>query len=118
MDKALFLILALVMVVLFIWKRYAFLAYTAAGAWIMLGVTALLDSESASPINVTDTNMALFWLCVGLTITFALLPTVMREKKEPEEIYVEDLDRDLEKTQPRKDRPKTNKPSRFAKTGR
>ena len=96
MDKGLFLILALVMVALFIWKRHAFLSYAAAGAWIMLGITAMLDSESTSPINITDVNMALFWLCVAFTIACALLPLAMREKKDKGELYADDLDHELD----------------------
>lgn len=117
MAMLVFGILPLGFLGLFLWKRLSLLAYGSAAMWALFGFFAFQASTSPDPAHIQDIYMALFWVCAALVIVMVLLPLVMREKKEPEEIYVDDLDSDLEKIQPKKDRPRREKPSRFAKTG-
>lgn len=76
----------------FFWKRSGFLAYGAAGMWVLLGFQSFQASASLSPIEITDTYMGLFWLCIAFVIGCALLPTVMREKPSKDDIYVDEFD--------------------------
>lgn len=74
------------MVLSYVFKRMEMM-FAGAGAWIVLGFYAFTRSESSSPAQITDIYMGLFWLCIGLTITCALLPMAMRQKPgmlEPE----------------------------------
>jgi hypothetical protein len=118
MAMLVFGILPLGFLGLFLWKRLSLLAYGSAATWGLFGFFAFQQSTSPDPAHIQDIYMALFWVCVALIIVMVLLPLVMREKKEKEEIYANDLDRDLEQIQPKKDRPRKEKPSRFAQTGR
>ena len=115
----LFGMLALGLVFGFIWKKYAFLAYGAAGVWALLGFLAFQTSDSASPAEITDVYMGLFWLSIGFVIACSLLPTVMRDKPSPDDIYVDDIDEvtgePIKKEEPRRKRQRT---SLFAKRGR
>jgi len=76
---------------MFFWKRIGFLSYGAAGLWALLGFQALQSSGSPSPVQITDTYMALFWLCIAFVIACSLLPSVMKEKL-PKEEFIEDVD--------------------------
>jgi hypothetical protein len=87
--------------------------------WALFGFFAFQTSTSPSPAQIQDIYMALFWVCVALVITMALLPLVMREKKEPEELYVDELDTDLEKTgQKKREQSKKQGSSKFAANGK
>lgn len=120
----LFGIMALGLTGMFFWKRSQFLAYGAAGSWALLGFQSFVESGSTNPTNITDTYMAMFWLCVAFVIGCALLPTVMREKPTKEDIYVEDIDgSDLsailpERGDEKKDHSRQPKSTKFAETGK
>lgn len=116
----------------FLWKKYNLLSFGCAGMWALLGFTALQQSESTSPTDITDSYMGLFWLCITFTIAFMLLPLVVRAKPEPDEIYPEELDeadKPLYDERLRQEKEKTRldllfgkvkpkpKTSNFAKTG-
>lgn len=116
----------------FLWKRYMLLGFGTAGMWALLGFAALQQSSSSGPAQITDTYMALFWLCIVFVIAFMLLPLVLRAKPESEDIYPEDLseeDKPLfeEMEAERKDRSRLDilfgkvkkraRPSAFARTG-
>ena len=103
----------------FFWKKSGFFAYGAAGAWALLGFQAFTMSATATPVPITDTYMALFWLCVAFTISCVLLPTVMREKPSPDDIYVDEVDEVTGEKIPKEGpKPKRKKTSRFARLGR
>jgi hypothetical protein len=87
-----FTILGLGLTLGFFWKRNGLLAYGASGAWALLGFEAFQLSGGTSPTDISDTYMALFWLCIAFVIGCALLPTVMREKPEKGEIYADTVD--------------------------
>lgn len=114
----LFGILGLGLVFGFIWKKYGWLAYGAAGAWALLGFFALTTSSSSSPAQITDVYMGLFWLCIAFVIGCSLLPTVMRDKPSPDDIYVDEIDEVTgEKITPEEHKMKKQRPSRFPGTG-
>lgn len=79
----------------FFWKQAGILGYGAAGMWALLGFTAFQSSSSASPAAITDTYMALFWLCMAFVIGCALLPTVMQPKVTVEDDGIDEIDRPL-----------------------
>ena len=106
------------------WKRQGFFAYAASAFWLFLGLIGYQTSTSPSPLEMTDIYMGLFWVCMGMGVTFVLLPTLMREKPVSSDIVVgewedEDMSSFGEKAgekqearfQPRKLR------SRFGETG-
>jgi len=95
MVLLLFGILGLGLTYGFFWKRSSFFAYGAAGAWALLGFQGFVASASTNPTQVTDTYMALFWLCIAFTIGCALLPTIMRERPEPEELQTDAVGDDM-----------------------
>ena len=124
----LFGILGLGMTFGFFWKKSAFFAYGAAGAWALLGFQAFQQSASASPAQITDTYMALFWLCMAFVIGCALLPAVMREKRSPDDIYPEEVDEVTGEPIPKEEKEtfsprrfinnfRRRKASRFSRTG-
>ena len=114
----LFGMLGLGLVFGFIWKKYAWLAYGAAGVWALLGFLALETSSSASPAEITDVYMGLFWLSIGFVIACSLLPTVMRDKPSPDDIYVDEIDEVTGETIiPEGPKQKKQRVSRFSKTG-
>lgn len=104
------------------------LAFASAGAWALLGVYSYTKSAS-----LWDVYYSLFWLAMAMTFACALIPAVLREKKE--EPAVEDTDEygdkdllaDLEASEKDRERfdklfgPRRHRPrrrlSRFAKTG-
>lgn len=103
------------------------LAFASAGAWVLLGVYSYTRYDT-----LWDIYYALFWLSMGMTIACALIPAILREKKEIEPT-IDDFeeDRDLmadietgEKDRARMDRlfgPRRHRPrklSRFARTGK
>lgn len=105
----------------FIWKKYGFLAYGAAGVWGLLGFLALTTSSSSSPAQITDVYMGLFWLCMAFVIGCSLLPTVMREKRSKDDLYVDEIDEVTgEPVKKKEEKPKRNRTrtSFFAKRGR
>ena len=89
-------IIPLGLLALFLWKKLSLLAYASAGMWAVLGFLAFQLSTSPSPAQIQDIYMALFWVCIALVITMVLLPLAIREKKDPEEIYVDDFDHELD----------------------
>jgi len=89
------LILALTLTALFFFLKHGILGYGAAGGWALLGFTAFQSSTSTNPAEITDTYMALFWLCIAFAIGCSLLPTVMREKPSKDDLYVDEIDRPL-----------------------
>lgn len=89
---ALLAVLAMGFTGMFFWKRMAVLAFGAAGSWALLGFLSLTTSTAASPTEITDVWMGMFWLCMMFTVACALLPAIMREKPEPEDIYVDNVD--------------------------
>jgi hypothetical protein len=102
------------------WKRYGFFAYVASAFWLFLGLLSYQTSTSTSPLEFTDVYMGLFWVCMGMVITFVLLPTLMREKPVASDIAGDEWEgEDMssfgekreEKFQPRKLR------SKFGETG-
>ncbi len=114
----LFGMLGLGLVFGFIWKKYAWLAYGAAGAWALLGFLAFQTSSSASPAEITDVHMGLFWLSIGFVIACSLLPTVMRDRPSKDDIYVDDIDEVTgEPKIPEGPKQKRQRSSRFSKTG-
>ena len=105
---------------MFFWKRIGFLAYGAAGVWALMGFQSLQTSGSANPTQITDIYMALFWLCIGFVIACSLLPTLMREKPEKDEGYVDDIGDDMTAFTPDKPEPPKSRAaviSRFGRTG-
>lgn len=84
-------LLALGLTLGFFWKQSAVLAYGASGTWMLLGFQALTQSSSAV-FPIQDTYMGLFWICVVFCIACIFLPSVMKEKPSPDDIYVEDVD--------------------------
>ena len=86
----------------FFWKRSSFFAYGAAGAWALLGFQGFVASAGSNPAQITDTYMGLFWLCVAFTVGCALLPTIMRERPEPEDIPTDALGDDIGSFLPQK----------------
>lgn len=78
-------ILTLGLSLAYTWKRQGFFAYAASVFWLFLGIIAYQTSASPSPLEMTDIYMGLFWVCVGMVITFALLPAMTREKVVKEE---------------------------------
>ena len=114
----LFGMLALGLLFGFIWKKYGFLAYGAAGVWALLGFLALTTSSSNSPAEITDVYMGLFWLCIAFVIGCSLLPTVMREKPSPDDIYVDEIDEVTgDKITPEEHKMRKQRPSRFPQKG-
>jgi len=100
------------------WKRQGFFAYAATAFWLFLGLLAYQTSTSPSPLEFTDIYMGLFWVCMGMTITFVLLPTLTREKPTPSEITEEWEGEDMSSFGERKEtkfQPK--KRSRFQENG-
>lgn len=119
MEMLVFGILPLGLLGLFLWKRLALLAYGSAVTWGLFGFFAFQTSTSPSPAQIQDIYMALFWVCIAFVITMMFLPLVMREKKEPEELYVDELDTDLEKTgQKKREQSKKQGSSKFAANGK
>ena len=124
MEFLAFIALPLVLLGLFFWKKSAFLAFLAAGGWILLGFYSFgLSNSSVFPI--TDIYMGLFWLCVGATIGCVLLPSAMREKPSPDDIYPEEVDEvtgePIKREKPsskEEPQPTRRRLSRFAKFGR
>ena len=55
----------------------AILAFAACGAWVLLGVDAY-DSSTTT----WDAYYGLFWLSMGMVFVCALVPALLREKKE------------------------------------
>lgn len=114
-------VLALGLSLGYTWKRQGFFAYAATAFWLFLGLLSMQTSSGANPLDISDVYMGLFWVCMGMVITFALLPTLSREKREVEDIKEDWEGEDLStlgfgkeegtKVQPRKLR------SRFGETG-
>lgn len=106
---------------MFFWKRLAFLSYGAAGVWALMGFQALQTSAGSNPTQIIDTYMALFWLSIGFVVACSLLPTLMREKPEKEDVYVDDIGDDMTAFMPAKtDKPPLSRTaiSRFGRTGK
>jgi hypothetical protein len=106
-----------------VWKRQGLFAYAAAGFWLFLGLMAYQTSTSPSPLEMTDIYMGLFWVCMGMVITFVLLPTLMREKPVSSDIAVDEWEGEdmssfgiSEKKQETKFQPRKLR-SRFGDTG-
>ncbi len=102
------------------WKRQGFFAYVASAFWLFLGLLSYQTSTSTSPLEFTDVYMGLFWVCMGMVITFVLLPALTREKPIPSDIAGDEWEgedmssfgnKKEEKFQPRKLR------SKFGETG-
>ena len=72
--------------------RSGFFAYGAAGAWALTAFQAFTMSGSTNPTSITDTYMAMFWLCIAFVIGCALLPNIMREKTSKDDVTVDELD--------------------------
>jgi len=105
---------------MFFWKRIAFLSYGAAGVWALMGFQALQASASGNPTQITDTYMALFWLSIGFVIACSLIPTLMREKPEPDDVYVDGVGDDVSSFAPESDkRPHSTRAfmSKFSRKG-
>ena len=105
------------------WRRYGFFAYAASAFWLFLGLLAYQSSTSTSPLKFTDVYMGLFWVCMGMVITFVLLPTLMREKPVSSDIAVDEWEGEdmssfgiSEKKQETKFQPRKLR-SRFGETG-
>lgn len=102
----------------FIWKKYGWLSYGAAGVWGLLGFLALQTSSSANPGQITDVYMGLFWLCMGFVIACSLLPSVMREKPSKDDIYVDEIDEVTGERIPKEEpKRKRTRPSLFSRRG-
>lgn len=119
-----FVFLALGMTGGWIWSRLRFVAYGAAGAWALLAFFSLQESTSTNPTQITDIYMALFWLSIAFVMACALLPTVMRERAEPDEYPTELLDEagdDLSgimTMKPKEEEPRIERASKFAQSGK
>jgi hypothetical protein len=72
------------------WKRQGFFAYAATAFWLFMGIIAYQSSTSSSPLVFSDIYMSLFWVCMGMVITFVLLPVLTREKPVSSDIVVDD----------------------------
>lgn len=72
--------------------RSGFFGYGAAGAFALTAFQAFTMSGSTNPASITDTYMAMFWLCIVFVVACALLPTIMREKPSKEDLYVDEID--------------------------
>lgn len=117
-------ILTLGLSLAYTWKRQGFFAYAATAFWLFLGLLSYQVSTSPNPLAFTDIYMGLFWVCMGMTVTFVLLPTLTKEKPVSSDIVEEWEGEDLStlgfgkeenkgenKVQPRRLR------SRFGETG-
>jgi len=123
MALLIFMILPLGLLGFWLKWRIAFLAYGSAGTWFLLAILAMQTSGGSNPTEIVDIYMALFWLGIVFTLGMALLPTVMREKPEKGDIYVDNVDvagDDVSSIMPDKtEEPETReKPNRFDRTGR
>ena len=106
------------------WKNQGFFAYAASAFWLFLGLLSYQTSTSTSPLGFTDIYMGLFWVCMGMVVTFVLLPTLMREKPVSSDIVVgewedEDMSSFGEKAEARQEtrfQPRKAR-SRFGETG-
>lgn len=102
------------------------LSFAAAGSWILLGVYNYTHSATT-----WDIHYSLFWLSMGMTIACALIPAILREKRETE-ASVDDIDeldkpllddieagiKDRERFRRLMGTPRRKvKPSRYSKTG-
>ena len=84
-------VLALGLLAIFFWKNSAVAAYGASGLWVLLGFVAM--GQSSSPVfPIQDAYMGLFWMGIVFCIACILLPSVMREKPSPDDIYADDVD--------------------------
>jgi len=97
-----------------VWKREGFLAWGAAAVWLLLGFTAMAESTSPSPAQISDVYMGLFWLCIGFTIEER---TTEGSEDLIKGIEGEDLSSMMDRSE---ESPQTKKtrPSRFSQTGR
>lgn len=111
----------------YVFKRMELL-FASAGGWFVLGIYSYTRSTSPSPTEITDIYMGLFWLCVALVITFAMLPIAMRQKPgilEPEapESESEQMEKETEELEKEmmpfrfKTRRARERLSRFARKG-
>ena len=115
----LFGLMALVLLALFFWKKNQAAAYGAAGAWLLLGIQALTQSDSPNPAQIQDTYMGLFWLGMVFTIACIFLPLVMREKPSKDDLTVDELDEVTgEKIIKEETKPSRKRASRFSRLGR
>ena len=115
----LFGLMALVLLALFFWKKNQAAAYGAAGAWLLLGIQALTQSDSPNPAQIQDTYMGLFWLGMVFTIACIFLPLVMREKPSKDDLTVDELDEVTgEKIIKEETKPSRKRASRFARLGK
>jgi len=116
-----FLLLAVCLTIAAVSKRSGLLSYGAVGAWMLTAFQAYYASASASPGDITDAYMGLFWLSIAFVIACGVWPYASRERKavmeegERDEWEDEDMssfgDKKEEKFQPRKLR------SKFGETG-
>jgi hypothetical protein len=87
-----FVLMAMGMMTLFVWKRIGLFSFGAAGVWALLAFLGFQQSGAGAPIPITDVYMGVFWIGVAFTIICAFLPMIMREKPDPDDVYIDDFD--------------------------